>query len=87
MRFTIPLLFLIASCSLFPPKPANEFEQMGEDVLRSKRDEGLEIEIRPIPKEAVQKKTKMVKRHLVSDRPTPPEPDPCPGIEIIKIPF
>lgn len=71
-KFILALTILTGCFS----KPSNELEQMGDDVLKSKRDEGLEIEIKPIPKASA-----------CDDRPTPPKPDEPPGIVIITIPF
>jgi len=44
--YKLILLSLLASCSLFPPKPSNEIEGLAEEVM--KRKEGVDIRIEPI---------------------------------------
>jgi hypothetical protein len=41
------LIFLIlTSCSLFPPKPSNEIDELAEEVI--KKREGIKITLEPI---------------------------------------
>jgi hypothetical protein len=46
MLYLILSLVFIASCST---KPSNELEMIGEDVLKA--HQGLEFDIRPLPKD------------------------------------
>ena len=85
MRFLPQILFLfLASCST---KPSNELEQIGEDVLKDKSGRGLEIDVKPIPKEEKPKVSLNHRRVCSNENPPHPESPNPPGIEIIKVPL
>ena len=48
-KMKYPIIFFLVFLTSCASKPSNEFEEMGEQVL--KRGQGLEFDIRPLPKE------------------------------------
>jgi len=55
-------VLLVASTGCFN-KPSNELEALSEDVLKSKKDEGIEIDVKPLymPKNQEEKGADLLK--------------------------